>query len=95
MNDVFIACVDGLKGFPEAIETVFPRAQVQLCIVHMVRYSLNFVSWKERKAVASDLKTIYKAPTEAAAEQALEAFATKWDSKYLSISQSSCNARGA
>jgi putative transposase len=88
VNDVFIACVDGLKGFPEAIETVFPRAQVQLCIVHLVRYSLNFVSWKERKAVASDLKTIYKAPTEAAAEQALEAFATKWDLKYASISQS-------
>ena len=88
VNDVFIACVDGLKGFPEAIETVFPRAQVQLCIVHLVRYSLNFVSWKERKAVAGDLKTIYKAPTEAAAEQALEAFATKWDSKYASISQS-------
>jgi putative transposase len=88
VNDVFIACVDGLKGFPEAIETVFPRAQVQLCIVHLVRYSLNFVSWKERKAVASDLKTIYKAPTEAAAEQALEAFAVKWDSKYASISQS-------
>jgi putative transposase len=88
VNDVFIACVDGLKGFPEAIETVFPRAQVQLCIVHLVRYSLNFVSWKERKAVAGDLKTIYKAPTEAAAEQALEAFATKWDAKYASISQS-------
>jgi putative transposase len=88
VNDVFIACVDGLKGFPEAIETVFPRAQVQLCIVHLVRYSLNFVSWKERKAVAGDLKTIYKAPTEAAAEQALEAFAVKWDAKYASISQS-------
>jgi putative transposase len=61
VNDVLIACVNGLKGFPEAIEIVFPRAQVQLCIVHLVRYSLNFVSWKERKAVASDLKTIYKA----------------------------------
>jgi putative transposase len=88
LQDVFIACVDGLKGFPEAIETVFPRAQVQLCIVHLVRYSLNFVSWKEKKAVSSDLKTIYKAPTEQAAEQALEAFATEWDAKYPSISQS-------
>jgi putative transposase len=87
VQDVFIACVDGLKGFPEAIESVFPRAQVQLCIVHLVRYSLNFVSWKERKAVVSDLKTIYKAPTESAAEQGLEAFATKWDAKYPSIAQ--------
>jgi putative transposase len=95
VNDVFIACVDGLKGFPEAIETVFPRAQVQLCIVHLVRYSLNFVSsrpcvqctTKERKAVVSDLKAIYKAPTESAAEQGLEAFAAKWDAKYPSISQ--------
>ena len=88
VNDVFVACVDGLKGFPEAIETVFPRAQVQLCIVHLVRYSLNFVSWKERKAVVSDLKAIYKAPTEQAAEAGLEAFAAKWDGKYASISQS-------
>jgi putative transposase len=87
VQDVFIACVDGLKGFPEAIESVFPRAQVQLCIVHLVRYSLNFVSWKERKAVVSDLKAIYKAPTESAAEQGLEAFAAKWDAKYPSIAQ--------
>ena len=88
VQDVLIACVDGLKGFPEAIETVFPKAQVQLCIVHLVRYSLNFVSWKERKAVVSDLKAIYKAPTEQAAEAGLEAFAAKWDAKYASISQS-------
>ena len=88
VQDVLIACVDGLKGFPEAIETVFPKAQVQLCIVHLVRYSLNFVSWKERKAVVSDLKAIYKAPTEQAAEAGLEAFAAKWDTKYASISQS-------
>jgi putative transposase len=74
VQDVFIACVDRLKGFPEAIESVFPRTQVQLCIVHLVRYSLNFVSWKERKAVVSDLKAIYKARTESAAEQGLEAF---------------------
>ncbi len=88
VQDVLIACVDGLKGFPEAIETVFPKAQVQLCIVHLVRYSLNFVSWKDRKAVVSDLKAIYKAPTEQAAEAGLEAFAAKWDAKYASISQS-------
>ncbi len=54
--DIFIVCIDGLKGFPEAIETVFPQAQVQLCIVHQVRASLNYVSWKQRKAVAADLK---------------------------------------
>jgi len=67
VEDIFIACVDGLKGFPEAIETVFPRTQVQLCLVHMVRHSLQYVSWKQRKEVAADLKTIYQAPT---AEQA-------------------------
>jgi putative transposase len=63
VKDVFIACVDGLKGFPEAIETVFPQAQVQLCIVHLVRASLNYVNWKERNAVAQDLRTIYHAAT--------------------------------
>ena len=57
MKDIFIACVDGLKGFPQAIETMFPQAQVQTCIVHLVRASLNYVSWKERKQVAADLKT--------------------------------------
>ncbi len=61
VQDIFIACVDGLKGFPEAIEAVFPKTTVQLCIVHMVRYSLNFVGWKLRKAVAADLRTIYTA----------------------------------
>lgn len=59
VNDIFIACVDGLKGFPEAIESVFPQTEVQLCIVHLVRHSLNYVGWKERKQVAADLKTIY------------------------------------
>ncbi|SEA16745.1 Transposase and inactivated derivatives [Desulfuromusa kysingii] len=63
VNDIFLACVDDLKGFPEAIETVFPDTQVQLCIVHMVRHSLNYVSWKQRKEVAADLKAIYSAPT--------------------------------
>ncbi len=64
VTDVFIACVDGLKGFPEAIEAVFPKAQVQLCIVHLVRHSLNYVSYKQRREVASDLRPIYAAPTE-------------------------------
>ena len=78
IKDIFIACVDGLKGFPEAIETVFPDTQVQLCIVHMVRHSLNYVSWKKRKEVATDLKAIYSAATIEEAELHLEAFETKW-----------------
>ncbi len=88
VKDIFIACVDGLKGFPEAIEAVFPKAQVQLCIVHMVRHSLRFVSWKQRKQVAEDLKTIYQAPTVDQAEANLTAFAKKWDSSHPTISKS-------
>jgi putative transposase len=85
MEDVFIACVDGLKGFPEAIETVFPRTLVQLCIVHMVRNSLNYVSWKNRKEVAADLKPVYTAPTAEAAQQELNRFGEKWDKPYGAI----------
>src|ERR1700685_1009601 len=85
--DVFIVCIDGLKGFPEAIETVFPEAQVQLCLVHQVRGSLNYVSWKQRKAVAADLKPIYQASTVEDAEHRLEEFAAKWDAAYPTISQ--------
>lgn len=88
VKDIFIGCVDGIKGFPEAMETVFPPTQVQLCLVHMVRNSLSYVGWKERKTVAADLKAIYRAATVAQAEQALEAFALKWDKKYPSISKS-------
>ncbi|HZL43696.1 MAG TPA: IS256 family transposase [Verrucomicrobiae bacterium] len=88
MRDIFIGCVDGLKGFPEAMEAVFPATQVQLCLVHMVRHSLNYVGWKERKAVATDLKAIYRAATVAEAEQALGVFEQKWDRKYPSISKS-------
>ena len=88
VNDIFIACVDGLKGFPEAIEAVFPRAEVQLCIVHLVRHSLNFVGWKQRKDVARDLKTIYTAATESEAEIRLAEFAEKWDAKFPMISRS-------
>ena len=87
VTDIFIACVDGLKGFPEAIEAVFPEAQVQLCIVHLVRASLNYVSWKQRKAVAADLQLIYRAGTVAEAEQRLAEFAVKWDGAYPRISQ--------
>ncbi len=88
VQDILIACVDGLKGFPDAIEAVFPQTLVQLCIVHLVRNSLRFVNWKERKAVAADLRTIYQAPTAAAAEDALLAFADKWDATYPMISRS-------
>jgi len=86
--DIFIACVDGLKGFPEAIETVFPRTQVQLCIVHMVRHSLNYVTSKHRKAVADDLKLIYQSATAEQAEMQLTAFAEKWDKSHPTISRS-------
>jgi len=88
VQDIFIACVDGLKGFPEAIETVFPHAQVQLCIVHMVRNSLKYVSWKQRKEVATDLKAIYQAPTADQAEMELMTFEEKWDKTHPSIGQS-------
>ena len=88
VRDIFIACVDGLKGFPEAIETVFPDTQVQLCIVHMVRNSLKFVSWKQRKEVAGDLKLIYQSATAEQAEMELTAFEAKWDKTHPTIGQS-------
>ena len=88
VRDIFIACVDGLKGFPEAIEAVFPKTQVQLCIVHMVRHSLRYVSWKQRKEVAKDLKSVYQAPTIDQAETNLTAFAKKWDASHPTISKS-------
>ena len=74
VKDILIVCIDGLKGFPQAIESVYPEARVQLCIVHMVRASLNYVNWKERKQVATDLKAIYRASTEGQAEQELNEF---------------------
>jgi putative transposase len=85
VQDIFIACVDGHKGFPEAIEAVYPKAAVQLCIVHMVRNSLNFVPWKMQKEVAADLKLIYTASTVELAEQMLTEFEKKWDKDYQSI----------
>jgi putative transposase len=87
VRDIFIACVDGLKGFPEVIETVFPKAQVQLCIVHLVRQSLQYVGYKERKAVAADLQKIYRAATREEAEIELDRFAEKWDAKFPTIAQ--------
>jgi len=85
VKDMLIVCVDGLKGFPQAIEAVFPRAQVQLCIVHLVRASLNYVNWKERKQVAADLKPIYRAATAVEAEAQLDNFMATWGHKYKAI----------
>ena len=88
VEDVLIACVDGLTGFPEAINTAFPKAQVQLCIVHQVRNSLKYVSYKDRKAVASDLKKIYQSATAEEAERELSAFERVWGQKFPSIGKS-------
>ncbi|GHV53010.1 hypothetical protein AGMMS49579_11110 [Spirochaetia bacterium] len=88
LQDTLIAAVDGLTGFPEAITAVFPQAEVQLCIVHMVRNSVKYVPFKDRKAVTADLKKIYLAPSEELAAAALEDFATVWDEKYPMISKS-------
>jgi putative transposase len=88
LQDIFIACVDGLKGFPEAIETIYPKTKVQLCIVHMVRHSLNYVSWKMRKEVAADLRAIYASGTVDQASAALDAFEERWGKDYPSIAQS-------
>jgi putative transposase len=85
VQDIFIACVDGLKGFPEAIETVYPKTAVQLCIVHLVRNSLNYVSWKMRKQIADDLKLIYQSATVGEAEQQLAEFEAQWNGDYPSI----------
>src|SRR5215831_10183199 len=84
--DILIACVDGLKGFPEAIESVYPKALVQLCIVHLLRQSLKYVGYKDRKLLAQELKQVYGAPTAEAAEQALNEFSAKWGKQYASIS---------
>jgi len=86
LQDIFIACVDGLKGFPQAIEAVYPQTIVQLCIVHLVRGRLQYVNWKERRSVAQDLRAIYQAATAEQAEQEREAFAARWDARYPTIS---------
>ena len=88
VKDILIACVDGLKGFPDAINTAFPKTQIQLCIVHMVRNSMKYVSWKDYKAIAADLKRIYQSVTEEEALLALEQLAERWDDKYPQISKS-------
>jgi len=88
VKDIFVACVDGLKGFPEAIESVFPRTEVQLCMVHLLRHSTRLVSYKDRKQIAADLKLIYRAATVEEAEANLESFAATWDARYPMISKS-------
>ena len=87
LKDILIACCDGLKGFPQAIEALYPHTQVQLCIVHLMRNCMKYVPWKDRKAVAADLKPIYQAATLAESEAALDAFAEKWDATYPAVSQ--------
>ena len=86
VQDIFIACVDGLKGFPDAINNIYPETQVQLCIVHMIRNSLKYVPYKDKKVVSADLKKVYNSTTVDEAENMLEEFAKKWDSKYPTIS---------
>ena len=88
VKDILIACVDGLTGFPDAIEAAYPKTQVQLCIVHMVRNSLKYVSWKHRKEVAQDLKTIYSAPNVEAAEEALDMLEAKWQETSPQVARS-------
>ena len=88
VKDILIACIDGLKGFPDAINTVYPEAQIQLCIVHMVRNSVKYVPWKDYKELTGDLKGIYRAVTEDEALKALDEFSGKWDEKYPQISRS-------
>ncbi len=88
VKDILIACVDGLKGFPDAINTVYPDTHIQLCIVHMVRNSMKFVPWKDYKAIAADLKKIYQSATEDEALLCLEQFSERWDEKYPQISKS-------
>ena len=88
VKDILIACIDGLKGLPEAIQSIFPDTRIQLCIVHMVRNSTKFVSYKDRKSLCSDLKKVYSAATEREALQLLEEFGATWDKKYPMISKS-------
>ena len=87
VQDILIACVDGLKGFPEAINSAFPQTQIQLCIVHMVRNAVRYVPWKDYKTVTTDLKRIYQSATEEEALLALDQFSETWDEKYPQISR--------
>jgi len=88
VQDIYIDCVDVLKGFPDAIEALYHKTEVQLCIVHMVRNSLKFVSWKDRKSVATDLKAVYQSATEEQAQMRRADFGRTWDTKQPTISKS-------
>lgn len=88
VKDILIACVDGLKGFPDAINSTFPQTEVQLCIVHMVRNSLKFVSWKDKKKLAKDLKAVYGSVNEEQAKEKLDELSEKWDEQYPMVSKS-------
>ena len=87
LNDIFVVCVDGLAGFPEAIHAAYPQASIQLCVVHLVRAALRYVNTADSKQVIADLKKIYQAATVVEAEQALDDFAQAWDAKYPTISK--------
>jgi len=82
VEDMFIACIDGLTGFKDAIQAVFPQAQIQRCIIHQIRHSLKYVGWKDRKAFVGDLKLIYRAPTREAGEAALLTLGERWGTQY-------------
>jgi transposase-like protein len=88
VQDILIACIDGLSGFPQAISAVFPKTEIQHCIIHKIRNSTKFVSYKDLKALMADLKRVYAASTEEIAKLELDAFAEKWDDKYPNISKS-------
>ena len=88
IKDILIVCVDGLKGFPEAIESIYPKAEVQLCVVHQIRHSLKYISYKDKKEFMDDLKGVYKADTKEAGELALEALEDKWGDKYSIVIKS-------
>ncbi len=88
IQDILIACVDGLKGFPEAIASIFPQTEVQLCVVHQIRNSLRYIASKDQKAFMADLKPVYRADIKAAAELALDELETKWGEKYPIVLES-------
>lgn len=88
VQDILIACVDGLNGFPQAIEAVYPKTEIQQCIIHQIRNTTNYVSYKDLKKLMADLKMVYAAPDEAAALEELESFGKKWNSKYPKIYKS-------
>ena len=88
VQDILIACMDGLSGFPEAVRAIYPDTRIQLCIVHMIRNSTKFVSYKDLKKICSDLKAVYSSATEAAGRGALEEFGKAWNEKYPMIYKS-------